>query len=160
MDGLALYGHPFSSYTWKAQIALHALDADYALRVADPEHPDNAAFVQVEGGPWGKFPVLVDGETVVFESTAIIEYLALRFPGRLIPADPAAALAVRTLDRVFDNYVMAPMQVVVDEHIRNAEHPAADRVEEARARLRRSYAWLDDWLAHYKVDGAITLVEC
>ena len=43
----------------------------------------------------------------------------------LLPADPAAAATVRMLDRVFDNYVMAPMQEIVGEAIRLTE---ADRV--------------------------------
>ena len=53
---LALYGHPFSSYTWKAQIALHALGLDYDFRVLDAEHPEHGAFVQQH---------VVDGEVVL-----------------------------------------------------------------------------------------------
>jgi glutathione S-transferase len=37
-------------------------------------------FVQ-QAHPAGKFPVLVDGDTTVFEATAIIEYLASATPG-------------------------------------------------------------------------------
>lgn len=160
MANLALYGHPFSSYTWKAQIALHALDLDYVLREVGPDSPAHLAFVAEHGGPWGKFPVLVDGDAVLSESTTIIEHLALKHPGTLIPDDPVAALAVRNMDRVFDNYVMAAMQVVVDEHIRAPEAPAADRIATARERLRQSYRWLERRLALASPGSAITLVEC
>ena len=158
---VALYGHPFSSYTWKVQIALHASDIAHGLQVVDPDHPEHAAFVDRHGGPLGKFPVLVDGAAVVFESTSIIEHLARHHPGaaELLPGDAEAAIAVRTLDRVFDNYVMSPMQVIVDEHLSNPAGPDPRRCAHARARLERSYGWLENWLADYR-SGGITLVEC
>lgn len=153
---LALYGHPFSSYTWKAQIALHAAGLDYDFRVVDPDHPAHGAFVAAHGGPQGKFPVLVDDDMVLFESTAIIEHLATRHPA-LLPAGEAPWL--RTLDRVFDNYVMATMQVVVNEYLRAPQIPDAARCAEARAGLQRSYHWLEDRLPLHEA-GKITLVEC
>jgi glutathione S-transferase len=33
----------------------------------------------------------------------------------LIPADPRAALEVRLMDRVFDNYVMTPMRKIAGD---------------------------------------------
>lgn len=159
---LALYGHPFSSYTWKAQIALHAAGLDYEFRMLGPDHPQHGEFLADHAGPWGKFPVLVDGETVLFEASVIIEHLALHHAGAagLIPRDPAAALELRLLDRVFDNYVMAPMQAVVAEHLRNAEQPDAERCAEERGRLERSYDWLERRLESYDTAGPTTLVEC
>ena len=159
---LALYGHPFSSYTWKALIALHAASLEHEFRVVGPEHPQNGEFLAAHGGPWGTFPVLVDGEAVLFEATIIIEHLALAHAPEagLIPADPAEALAVRMMDRVFDNYVMTPMNAVVTEYLRNAAAPDLDRCAEARGRLERSYVWLENWLAHREPNSATTLVEC
>ena len=160
---LALYGHPFSSYTWKAQIALHSLRLEYDLRVIDADHPQHQAFVQTDGGPLGKFPVLVDGEAVIFETTAIIEYLNEHHAGdsALLPTQPDAAIGMRMLDRVFDNYVMEPAQIVVSEYMRSPENPDQARCEEARGRLRRTYAWLEGWLEHYYyADGGVTLIEC
>lgn len=159
---LALYGHPFSSYTWKAQIAFHAAGLEYEFREVGPEQPENGEFLVSHGGPWGKFPVLVDGEEVLFEATVIVEHLALRHApaAGLIPADPQAALRTRMLDRVFDNYVMTPMQEVVNEHLRNAEEPDTERCAEARGRLERSYAWIEAWLGGWNRQGPTTLVEC
>lgn len=158
---LALYGHPFSSYTWKALIALYASGLDFDFRVLGPDHPEHAAVVQ-SAGPLGKFPVLEDGGALIFEATAIIEHLALHHASArpLIPTDAAAALPVRLLDRVFDNYVMASMQDVVNEYLRDAAEPDTARVAEARARLGRAYAWLENWLASYAADDAVTLIEC
>lgn len=50
---LKLYGHPFSSYTWKALIPFYANDLPFAfLTVEDAEH---AQVVQA-ASPLGKFP--------------------------------------------------------------------------------------------------------
>lgn len=158
---LELYGHPFSSYTWKAQIALHAIDAEYDFRMVDGDHPDNAAFVQMVH-PAGKFPILRDGDTTVIEATAIIEYLAAQHPegASLIPASPAAALPVRMIDRVFDNYVMANMQRVVNAYIANAAAPDPGEVDGGRSALLRTYLWLEDWLSRHQLPPHITLVSC
>ena len=158
---LALYGHPFSSYTWKALIALYANDTPFEFRMTDPDHPENAAFVAM-ASPLGKFPVLVDGNRTVFETTSIIEYLALYHPGPapLLPVEPDAALAVRTLDRVFDNYVMGPMQDIVAAHIRSPDKPDPATVSRARDTLEKTYRWLDGWLERRSCDGSVSLIEC
>lgn len=158
---LALYGHPFSSYTWKALIALYANGTEFDFRMVDDDHPTNAAVVQ-SAGPLGKFPVLSDGDHLIFEATTIIEYLALHHQGSemLVPSDPDAAIGMRMLDRVFDNYVMGSMQVVVDEYIRDPKSPDPGLVAQAREKLTRTYAWLEDWLQFYPTMGQISLIEC
>lgn len=156
---LALYGHPFSSYTWKVLIALYAEETPFEFRIVDEKNPENARVVQ-EAGPLGKFPVLADRDNLLFEATTIIEYLATHHPGQymIVPSDPDAAIGMRMLDRVFDNYVMNVMQIVVDEHLRG--EPDEGRVREAREKLDRSYAWLEGWLEFYPPMDHITLIEC
>jgi len=156
---IELYGHPFSAYTWKAQIAIHAADLDYKFHMLDPGHPDNLAFVAANGGPFGKFPVLDDNGTVVFEATSIIEHLAAHHQkaSGLLPSGRAEKL--RQMDRVFDNYVMNVMQDVVNEQLRNPDAPDTARQDEAREKLRRVYAWLEP-RADLLCRGPLTLVEC
>ncbi|RVQ65969.1 glutathione S-transferase family protein [Croceicoccus ponticola] len=156
---MELYGHPFSSYTWKAQIALHAAGLDYRLKTLDPGHPDNAAFVARHGGPFGKFPVLDDSGTVVFEATSIIEHLAARHEQAAFLLPPARAAELRNLDRVFDNYVMNVMQIVVNEQLRAPDAPDTARQGEARELLRKAYAWLEPRAGALGL-GPVTLVEC
>ena len=158
---LALYGHPFSSYTWKALIPLYANATPFEFRDVSPAHVDNFDFVQ-SAHPGGKFPVLVDGDTVVVEATAIVEYCALQHPGPapLIPADPLAAMTARMLDRVFDNYVMAEMNRVVVAYIANADTPDAGEVERGKSGLRRVYRWLESWLEGRALPPHVSLVTC
>ena len=158
---LALYGHPFSSYTWKALIPLYANGTAFEFRTLDGEQVESEAFVSA-ASPQGKFPVLVDGDQTVFEASSIIEYLHLKHPGAapLLPADPAGAIQTRMIDRVFDNYVMGIMQESVGEAIRSGGKPDPAVLASVAERLERSYAWIDTWLADYAITDAITLIEC
>nr|WP_221773973.1 glutathione S-transferase family protein [Novosphingobium flavum] len=158
---MALYGHLFSSYTWKALIPLYANETPFEFRSVGPDQPENTAFVQA-AGPMGKFPVLQDGETVVFESSAIIDHLDAFHPGpnRFVPADPAAAIRTRMMDRVFDNYVMNMMQESVVAAIRNPGAPDPEVLARVNEKLERVYAWLENWLDTYDPPLGITLVEC
>jgi glutathione S-transferase len=158
---LALYGHHFSSYTWKALIALYANDTPFEFKPIDEDHPENGAVI-AEAGPLGKFPVLQDDRNLIFEASSIIEYLQLNHPGpeTLIPQDPDAAVGMRMLDRVFDNYVMNVMQIVVNEYIRDSQNPDKVRCAEAREQLGRVYRWLEGWLEYYPPMDHVTLIEC
>jgi glutathione S-transferase len=64
------------------------------------------------------------------------------------------------LDRVFDNYVMTPMQEIVAEHIRSPGQPDAATVGNARQTLDKSYAWLEAWLGRTQPRRRIGLIEC
>lgn len=158
---LALYGHPFSSYTWKALIALYVNATPFEFRMLDPDHPEHGAFV-AQASPLGRFPVLVDGERTVFEATAIIEYLQVHHPGPtpLIPADPDAAIEVRMMDRVFDLSIMDPMQEIVAEYIRSPGNPDPAIETRVHERLDRAYRWIDRRLGANPPGDTITLVEC
>jgi glutathione S-transferase len=58
----------------------------------------NAADFKAHTGPGGKVPVLVDGDLQVWDSLAIVEYLADKFPDRhLWPADRAARAVARSI---------------------------------------------------------------
>lgn len=158
---LELYGHPFSSYTWKVEIALFANDTPYAFRQLDGQHPKRGLRV-ARTSPMGKFPLLVDSAREVFEATAIIEYIAACYPGSapLIPANPLEAVTARMIDRVFDNYIMTPMQTIVSAYIASPGAPDQAQIDHACRDLRRTYAWLEHWLADYPRPDTISLIEC
>ncbi|MBO9575898.1 MAG: glutathione S-transferase family protein [Sphingobium sp.] len=156
-----LFGHPFSSYSWKALIAFEekGLPFDYAM-VEEPGVMDELR----SHWPLGKFPVLLDDGAPVIEATTIIEYLDLRHPGsaRLIPQDAAAAIEVRFMDRIFDNHVMSPVQAIVNEYIIDAANPDNARTGKAEAALSVIYEWLETRLgAHEWACGdAFSLADC
>lgn len=147
---LTLYAHPLSSYCWKVLIALYENETAFDFRQLDPEHERNGAeFAAL--WPIGKMPILTDRGRTIAESSIIIEYLGLhhRGPVPLVPhhADPDVALKVRMMDRIFDHYVMTPMQQIVFDRIRPADRRDPYGVEQARALLERTCGWLESELA-------------
>ncbi len=157
---MILYGHPFSSYCQKALIALYENGHDFEFREIGTDPEATAEFARL--WPIGRFPILVDGDATVMEATSIIEHLQARHPGavRLIP-DGAAAVEVRMLDRLFDNYVMTPLQKIVGDALRPEGAKDPHGVAEARALLDKSYAWLDARMAgrEWASDG-FSLADC
>ena len=144
---LALYGHHFSSYTQKALIALYENETPFDFRGLGPDQPENSA---AWAGLWPlkKMPLLLDGEKSVAETSVIIEYLQVKYPGpvTLIPADPMAALDVRFMDRFFDLHVMDAQQVAVASKLGHIPMKPEDGLALAKTRLEAAYSWLDTYL--------------
>ena len=160
---LILYGHPFSSYTQKALIALYENDTPFEFRCIGPETPQHAA-EWLRRWPLRKFPLLVDGERQIVETSIIIEYLQLAYPGqvRLLPSDPMAALDVRFLDRFFDLYVMDAQQFAVEAALARIPVTREQGLAIASERLERAYAWLEGHLAGkaWAAGADFTLADC
>ena len=158
-----LYAHPFASYCWKVLVALYENHTAFTYRSLGPEDPQAATELEALW-PLKKFPVLVDEGRPVIESSVIVEYLALRYPGPvcLIPADPQAALEVRFFDRYFDNYIMTPMTKIVTNQLRPEDRRDAYGVEEARAALDTAYRWLDGAMTRrtWAAGENFTLADC
>ena len=69
---LVLHEHPFAAYCWKALIAFYERDVRFE-RVFVGGAEDRARLAEL--WPVGSIPVLVDGDRVLGESTAIVEYV-------------------------------------------------------------------------------------
>jgi len=158
---LQFFGHPFSSYTQKVLIALWADETPFEYRVISPDHPENSEELG-RHSPFGQFPLIIDGDEAVFETTPIIEHLQAfhRGPNNWIPEGSLGRRA-RFLDRFFDLHVMNNMQAVVGDALR----PEASRdpygVTRSRERLHVAYDWLegevgDEWGA----GDSFTIADC
>ncbi|AGI24689.1 glutathione S-transferase family protein [Pseudomonas sp. MT3] len=145
---LVLYGHPFSSYTQKVLIALYENGTAFEFRCIGPDTPDYSA-QWLRLWPLAKFPVLLDGERSIAESSIIIEYLQLAHGGALrwLPDEPMAALQVRFLDRFFDLHVMSPVQHAVSGALSGDAGKREDGLAVATQRLEHAYGWLEAHLA-------------
>ncbi len=160
---LQLFAHPFSSYCQKALIAFYENDIPFTFRMLSSDEPANGEeFAAL--WPIKRFPILVDDGRTILEATAIIEHLAVRYPGpvRLIPEDPDAAVEVRMMDRVFDNYVMTPQGSIVFNSLRQPQDRDPYGDTQARAMLETAYAWLDERMAdrEWAAGGTFTLADC
>lgn len=85
---MLLYGNPMSYNSRKAETALRHVGADYELRLVDLAKGAQRAPEFLALNPNGKVPVLVDGDLVLWESTAILRHLyATRRPELLGTSD-------------------------------------------------------------------------
>lgn len=165
---LVLYGHPFSSYTQKVLVALFENDLAHTLLSLDPGATDHARHAAEWLQRWslGKFPLLVDADRSVVETSVIIEYLQLVHPGpmRLLPDDPLAALDVRFLDRFFDLHVMSPVQHAVGGALTGDVNKREEALKHAVEKLELAYAWLEGHLAAdgraWAAGADFTLADC
>lgn len=160
---MQIYGHPFSSYTQKALMALYENDTPFEFLNLSPENADILAEF-ARRWPIQRFPLLVEGDRQVMEATTIIEYLDVhhRGPTRFIPDDADAAIEVRMLDRFFDNYIHTPLQKIVFNQIRTEADRDPYGTADARRMLDTAYAWLDQRMdgREWAAADALSLADC
>jgi glutathione S-transferase len=88
---ITLYYGSGSPYAWRAQLALEHKALPYELKVisfaaGDTRKPEFLAL-----NPRHRVPVLVEDDFVLYESSAIVEYLDEAYPGRGAPLFPGDA---------------------------------------------------------------------
>ncbi len=162
---LKLYFHPLSSFCQKALIAFYENDTPFEPHIVDlSDETSSAEFKKI--WPLGKFPVLRDDakDRTVPESSIIIEYLGLHYPGRtqLVPADADMARQTRLRDRFYDLYVQLPMQKVVGDKLRPAGKNDPYGVELAKAQLQTAYGMIDQEMATktWAMGDAFSMADC
>ena len=162
---LELYLHPLSSFCQKAIMALYENETPFEPHIVDLGDPNSrAAFAKV--WPLAKFPVLRDHDRdrTLPESSIIIEYVALHYPGsaELVPADPDRAIEMRLRDRFYDLYVNVPMQKIVTDRLRPSEASDGLGVEHARALLKTSYDVIDREMANrsWALGEVFSMADC
>ncbi|MEO0637334.1 MAG: glutathione S-transferase family protein [Pseudomonadota bacterium] len=92
---LAIGNRLYSSWSLRPWLVLEAFGIEREETVIAMYKPDTKERM-LSFGPTGKVPVIRDGDLVVWDSLAIIEYLADRFPEHAIwPADASARAHAR-----------------------------------------------------------------
>ena len=164
---LKLYFHPFASFCQKVLIALYENDTTFEPVLVNLGDPASRAELE-RIWPRGQFPVLRDESTrqTVPESSLIIEYLHLHYPGRtaLLPADPKQALSVRLWDRFYDLHVDVPMQKVVTDNLRPEGRNDPFGVADAAQQLRIACGIIDREFASthrtWAAGDTFTMADC
>lgn len=135
------HGSPFS---WRVWLALEHKQVPYETKVlsfsaGDPKKPEFVAL-----NPRGQVPTIVDGDFVLWESAAILEYLDERFDGGkpLFPGDVRERARIRRLVLEAQGYLRAEgIDPIVDELFwKDGAPPDADRIARARETVQRELA--------------------
>ena len=87
----------YSSWSFRPWLAMKVADIAFEETLIPLDAPDFKSRVTALGGA-GRVPVLIDGATRVWESLAILEYLAEKFPAAALwPRDPQARAHARAI---------------------------------------------------------------
>ena len=142
--GMILYYGSGSPFAWRAQLALEHKALPYELKIlsfseGDTRKPDFLAL-----NPRHQVPVLVDGDFVLYESNAIVEYVDEAYPGRgspLFPGDARTRALVRRLILEVDNYFdEASEQVLEQAFWTKPEQRDAKKIADGRKAVVEEYA--------------------
>lgn len=145
-SAVTVYDHPLSPYGQKVKIAL--LEKGVAFEAPLPSDigsgTTSGEFARVS--PRGEVPALVDGDTAVFDSSVILEYLEERWPSpALLPDGPAERARVRMLEEAMDTHFEAITWGLSE--VRNfgrASGALADRLlARGGEQIRAWYDWLE-----------------
>jgi glutathione S-transferase len=143
---LTLYEHPLSPYAQKNKIALR--EKGVAFTAASPEGIGSGDTGEnfLTANPRGEVPVLVDGDTTVFDSSVILEYIEDRWPTpALLPETPGDRARVRMIEDVMDTHFEAINwglgEITYFKRLVDAEAEAV--VAKAAAQTARFYDWLE-----------------
>jgi len=140
-----VYEHPLSPYAQKVKIALDEKGVAYETRMPvgiGSGQPDRDF---LKSNPRGEVPSLIDGETTIFDSTIILEYIEDKWPApALLPKDPSARARARTIEEMMDT-LFEPINWGLGEikWFKRAEGERARTLEaRASAQARGMYEWL------------------
>ncbi|MGZ3457084.1 MAG: glutathione S-transferase family protein [Archangium sp.] len=93
---MKLYEHPFSSAAFKVRAVIHELGLPVTLVTLDMAKGEHKSPEHLARNPNGKVPTLEDDGFHVWESNAILCYLAAKKPeSGLLPADPKGMAQVQ-----------------------------------------------------------------
>ena len=84
---MRLYGFSASPRTWKVRAVAAQLDIPLEYVQLDAFRGENRTPQYLALNPTGRTPTLVDGDFVLWESDAIMQYLASKTPNTLWPDD-------------------------------------------------------------------------
>jgi glutathione S-transferase len=145
---LKLYDSPECPFCQKTRIVLAEKDLSYELVPVDLQAGEQKRPEFIKLNPFGKVPVLIDDEVIVYDSTIINEYLEDEYPHpQLMPSDSAARARVRTFEDYADN-AFIPLTGTIMRELRK---PEAERDQEklttSRQQVARMLAVIDGSLA-------------
>jgi glutathione S-transferase len=141
----------YSSWSLRPWLAMKMAGAAFQEIVIPLRQPTTAADI-VRHSPAGKVPILHDGEITVWESIAILEYLAEAMPeARLWPEDRKARATARAVSAEMHAGFVA-LRTHMPMNIR-ASKPGRGRTPEVEQDIRRIVALWEDCRARFGKDG-------
>ena len=160
---ITLYYGSGSPYAWRVQLALEAKELPYERQVLSFSAGDTRKPGFVKLNPRHRVPTIVDGDFVLYESNAIVEYLDEAYRGKgvaLFPGDARKRATVRRLISEIDDYTTKAVDEVVERllGVKPEERDAA-KIDAARQAMADEFAFVANYLHHDYLVGTLSAAD-
>lgn len=161
---LKLYYHPYSTFAQRVRIAL--IEKGLSAELIEVDLPSRAQFSAdfLAKNPYARVPAIEDEDGwVLYESTAILEYLELMNPSPpLVPEDVRGRARVALHMKLCDLEVGEPARaILLPKRFLPQERWRIDRMQEAQAKIAKHFVVLESQLqkSEYLVGDRFTLAD-
>ena len=159
---MILYYLSGSPYAWRVWLVLEHKGVAYELKPLSFDAGDFATPEFAKLNPRRRVPVLVDEDFALYESAAMIEYIADKWPGepRLFAADIRERALERRMIREADQYIGGAVERLVSEILftpRDKWSEAA--IATARADLKQELTLWETLIAGEYLSGPLSAVD-
>ena len=159
---IKLYDYPDCPFSQKVRVVLAEKELEYETTFVDLRAGEQKTAEFLKLNPYGRVPVLIDEDVVVYDSTIINEYLEDEYPApNLMPEDSAGCARVRQLEDFCDNSFIPPTLIILAELARPQPERDAEKLRRFQGEIARVLAHLDAQLdgKSYLV-GDFSLADC
>ena len=160
---LTLFFHPLSTFSQRVRIAL--IEKQIPARLVEVDLFSRAQHrpEYLSRNPYGRVPTLEEDGLVLYESSAILEYLEATRPSPpLLPVDVRLRARASMLIKLCDIELAEPGRaILLPKRFLPQERWRADRMAEARDRIQKHFKILEGQLedGEYMVGDRFSLVE-
>jgi glutathione S-transferase len=157
---ITLYHRADCPFCWKVRMGLGELQLEYDIVDVSlgEKHPDVVRY-----NPKGSVPVLLDADTVIWESSAILEYLDEKYAqGVLYPGEAEQRARARLLQSYSDTVVGPALRELVFEKRSKPENQwDTGKLQQSEDAWRECLRQLSNWLdGNDYFCGTISAAEC
>ena len=147
--GLKLHYHPFSTYSRRVLIAFAEKQIAHELVVVDMAARRHREQPYLSLNPYGRVPTLEEDGFVLFESTAILNYLEATRPSPpLVPADARGRALVDMHMKLCDiQFTRHAGTIVFPKRFLPKEKWNTAAIADAKTQIEKHFAILDKQLA-------------
>lgn len=143
-----LYWVSGSPHSWRVMLAMELKGIDYVSHRLDPAKGEHKSPEFMAMNPRGKVPVLKDGDTVIYESTAILVYLESRHPMPALFGSSAKETA-HIWQRIseLENYAREPLYGVTRPIYRGQVNEQSDAIKQCATDSHGEFLQVENMLS-------------
>ncbi len=158
MTEITLYDKAECPFCWKIRLALYELELE--VKLIDSQSPEHRPQWQALT-PRKTVPILVNSDTVIYESNVILEYLN-EITGHLLPKEPADRVLPRLINKYSDGVIGAGLREVIFEKRGNSTSEwDLNRIQMGTEAFEKALAYLSEQLGDKAFFGTdYSLAEC